>query len=73
MPRAKAETDSDPDADPDIDMAMKQDDVTELLTWLCVQVMARAIRNAAAAARPPIRVVCAELRNGRAPVKCPLT
>ena len=32
----------------------------------------RAIRNAAAAARPPIRAVCKALRNGRVPVNRPL-
>ena len=32
----------------------------------------RAIRNAAAAATPPIRVVCKALRKGRVPVKRPL-
>ena len=32
----------------------------------------RAIRNAAAAARPPISVVCRALRAGRVPVNRPL-
>ena len=37
------------------------------------QAMKRAIPNAAAAANPPINVVCSALRNGRVPVKCPFT
>src|SRR5512144_241800 len=35
--------------------------------------IARAIRNAAAAANPPINTVWRELRTGDAPVKCPFT
>jgi hypothetical protein len=34
--------------------------------------IARAIRNAAAAASPPISTVCIALLSGAAPVKCPL-